>query len=147
MSVRSLGVLACVALAGAGVAAVIGFQGAALALLSFALLLYLGVVQRVERRRHATQRKLMRSIDALSTLVIQQRFGLEAEHDQHTKSLGLVFRELRGISEDVAGQESLLSEQSERQLATYLLALRAQQQELADAIDIRRKAADAVDER
>jgi hypothetical protein len=63
-----------------------------------------------------------------------QTFGeITALQEQHSKSLGLIFREVKVLSAELTGEDPFLEEYAERQLATYLNALRITKREILEA--------------
>lgn len=133
-SAKKLGALSgLLALCGA-TTAVLGLAGPAVAFSSGAVILLIGMLYVLERRRQADQRKLLQGLERLSIRLSQTSVELKEHQKQHTKSLGLIFRELRTIESAVSGEESIIALRNEEQLATYLRAIGASTNLLLEAM-------------
>ena len=133
-SAKKLGALSgLLALCGA-ITAGMGLAGPAAGFSSGAFIVLIGMLYVLERRRQADQRKLLQSLERLSIGLSQTSLELKEHQNRHTKSLGLVFRELRTIESAVSGDESIIALRNEEQLATYLRAIGASTNLLLEAM-------------
>ena len=132
-SVRGLGLLSIVVLVGSGLAALLGFIGLAICLAAASVILVLGLIRALERRRHAAHRQIVRSLASIKRQLAANNDALLLQHKQHANSLELSLQELRALSLELTGDDPLLEGYAERQLATYLHALRITKRELLEA--------------
>ena len=132
-SVKSLGILSIVVLVASAISALVGLLGLAICLVAGGMVLGVALLRVAEQRRHAAHRQVIQSIALLRSQIEADNQALLKQHKLHTNSMGLLFRELRALSSELTGGESVLESHSERQLATYLHALRITKREVLEA--------------
>ena len=132
-SVRTLGILSIVLLVASALSALLGLLGLAICFAAGGMIFGVTLVRATELRRHTAHRQVVHSIALLRKQLEVENQALLKQHKLHTNSMGLLFREQRELSSKLTGAESVFEVQAERQLATYLHALRITKREVLEA--------------
>lgn len=130
-SVRKLGIASSILFAVAAILGIVGLIGGAVAALAAALVVWLVLMQVFEQRRRALHREQMSEFRRLNQAVAENAAAQQ-------KSLGLLFREVRVVSSELCGDDSILTRESEKAVSIYLHAIRLAKAEVLDSVESRR---------
>ena len=130
-SVKQLGVLSALFALGGALTGLLGHGTLPVTFVACALGFLAAMLYASERSRQSQQKKIVALL----------RTEIGNGNKQNTKSLGLIFRELRTLENKIRAVEAAMADddspmamRQEEQLATYLRALSASTNELHDAI-------------